>query len=369
MSAFCRDCLADAAPHAARCGTCGSPRLLRHRELAQLAIAHVDCDAFYATIEKRDDPSLVAEPVIVGGGRRGVVAAACYVARTFGVKSAMPMFEALRLCPHARVIRPNMEKYARVGREVRQLMLDLDAAGRAAVDRRSVPRPFRHRAAAWAVAGQGAGPLCRRCRKESRHHRLHRSLRQQVPRQDRLRSRQAAGLCGARLERSAGIPGAEAGELHLRRRQGERGAARARRLSPHRRSAGGERDRDDATLRRGRKAARPPRARHRPTQGQRRPRNQERVRGDHVRPRHIRFPRARADSLGADGGDFRSPQGKGAGRRDRDAEAENCRFSHSHPRAFVRGADAARGENLRRSTRPCSSAKPTARNSVCSVSA
>jgi len=125
VSAFCRDCLADAAPRAARCGTCVSPRLLRHPELAQLEIAHVDCDAFYATIEKRDDPSLVAEPVIVGGGRRGVVAAACYVARTFGVKSAMPMFEALRLCPHARVIRPNMEKYARVGREVRQLMLAL----------------------------------------------------------------------------------------------------------------------------------------------------------------------------------------------------------------------------------------------------
>jgi len=91
----------------------------------ELAVAHVDCDAFYATIEKRDDPTLAAEPVIVGGGRRGVVAAACYVARTFGVKSAMPMFEALRLCPHARVVRPNMEKYSRVGREVRQMMLAL----------------------------------------------------------------------------------------------------------------------------------------------------------------------------------------------------------------------------------------------------
>jgi DNA polymerase-4 len=85
----------------------------------------VDCDAFYATIEKRDDPSLAAEPVIVGGGRRGVVAAACYVARTFGVRSAMPMFEALRLCPHARVVRPNIEKYARVGREVRAMMFAL----------------------------------------------------------------------------------------------------------------------------------------------------------------------------------------------------------------------------------------------------
>ncbi len=122
---FCRDCLADALPSAARCRACGSPRLLRHRDLARLAVAHVDCDAFYATIEKRDNPALAAEPVIVGGGRRGVVAAACYVARTYGVKSAMPMFEALRRCPHARVVRPDMEKYARVGREVRQMMLAL----------------------------------------------------------------------------------------------------------------------------------------------------------------------------------------------------------------------------------------------------
>jgi DNA polymerase IV len=122
---FCRDCLADANPHTARCGGCGSPRLIRHDELPSLAIAHIDCDAFYATIEKRDDPLLAAEPVIVAGGKRGVVAAACYVARTFGVKSAMPTFEALRLCPHAKVIRPNMEKYARVGREVRGMMLAL----------------------------------------------------------------------------------------------------------------------------------------------------------------------------------------------------------------------------------------------------
>ena len=125
MTAFCRDCLADAVAQSARCRICGSPRIVRHDELAKLSIAHVDCDAFYATIEKRDDPALAAEPVIVGGGRRGVVAAACYVARTFGVRSAMPMFAALRLCPHARVVRPDMDKYVRVGREVRQMMLVL----------------------------------------------------------------------------------------------------------------------------------------------------------------------------------------------------------------------------------------------------
>jgi len=122
VSTFCRDCLTDALPASARCRSCGSPRLLRHDDLLRLAIAHIDCDAFYATIEKRDDPSLASEPLIVGGGRRGVVAAACYVARTFGVRSAMPMFEALRLCPHARVIRPDMDKYAGVGREVRRMM-------------------------------------------------------------------------------------------------------------------------------------------------------------------------------------------------------------------------------------------------------
>jgi DNA polymerase-4 len=125
MAGFCRDCLADAPERGARCASCGSPRLLRHPALGQLAIAHVDCDAFYAAIEKRDDLALADHPVIVGGGHRGVVATACYVARTYGVRSAMPMFEAKRLCPHAHVIRPDMAKYVKVGREVRALMTDL----------------------------------------------------------------------------------------------------------------------------------------------------------------------------------------------------------------------------------------------------
>ena len=116
---FCRDCRRDVAGNAARCSGCGSPRLVRHRELNALTIAHVDCDAFYATIEKRDDPSLADKPVIVGGGQRGVVLTCCYVARTYGVRSAMPMFEARRLCAHATVVRPRMETYAEVGRAVR----------------------------------------------------------------------------------------------------------------------------------------------------------------------------------------------------------------------------------------------------------
>jgi DNA polymerase-4 len=124
---FCRDCLTASAGKegARRCPACGSPRLLAHPERDALAIAHVDCDAFYAAIEKRDDPSLRDKPVIVGGGRRGVVATCCYVARTFGVRSAMPMFKALDLCPDAVVIRPRMDHYVEAGRQVRAMMLDL----------------------------------------------------------------------------------------------------------------------------------------------------------------------------------------------------------------------------------------------------
>ena len=122
---FCRDCLAPADPPASRCKACGSPRLLRHKERDALAIAHVDCDSFFAAVEKRDDPALADKPVIIGGGKRGVVATACYVARTYGVRSAMPMFQALKACPHAVVIRPNMEKYGKAGRQVRELMREL----------------------------------------------------------------------------------------------------------------------------------------------------------------------------------------------------------------------------------------------------
>jgi DNA polymerase-4 len=122
---FCRDCLDDVPANARRCAACGSPRLASHPELHSLTIAHIDCDAFYATIEKRDNPEIADKPVIVGGGTRGVVAAACYVARTYGIRSAMPMFEAKRRCPDAVVVKPNMAKYVQVGREVRKAMLAL----------------------------------------------------------------------------------------------------------------------------------------------------------------------------------------------------------------------------------------------------
>lgn len=123
--AICRDCATINALSRVRCGSCGSPRLLRHPELSSLFVAHVDCDAFFASVEKRDKPELRDVPVIVGGGQRGVVAAACYMARAYGIRSAMPMFKALKACPHAVVVRPNVEHYAAVGREVRRMMLEL----------------------------------------------------------------------------------------------------------------------------------------------------------------------------------------------------------------------------------------------------
>lgn len=108
---------------ASHCYFCQSPRLIKHPELGHLAIAHVDCDAFYASVEKRDKPELRDTPVLIGGSRRGVVAAACYIARTYGIKSAMPMYKALKKCPDAVVIPPNMKKYAAISKAVKAMML------------------------------------------------------------------------------------------------------------------------------------------------------------------------------------------------------------------------------------------------------
>jgi DNA polymerase IV len=125
MLTLCRDCgaLERTRPASGRCASCGSPRLLSHEELASLSLAHIDCDAFYASVEKHERPQLRDRPLIVGGGTRGVVLACCYVARLSGVRSAMPMFKALKACPDAVVIPPDMAKYRAVGRRVRELML------------------------------------------------------------------------------------------------------------------------------------------------------------------------------------------------------------------------------------------------------
>ena len=188
---------------------CGSPRLVSHPELLALSIAHVDCDAFYAAVEKRDNPSLADRPVIVGGGKRGVVSTACYVARTFGVRSAMPMFKALEACPHAVVIPPDMAKYARVGREVRELMLALTPA----VEPLSIDEAFldltgteRLHQAPPALT-LGAVPETRRG--GDRRHRLDRAEPQQISCQDRVGSRQAARLRRHRSRRDGCVPRAQ----------------------------------------------------------------------------------------------------------------------------------------------------------------
>lgn len=121
MPALCRACLAtfDSGP---RCPQCRSPRITAHPELFDLAIAHMDCDAFYASVEKRDNPAIRDKPVIIGGGRRGVVSTACYLARIQGVRSAMPMFQALKLCPGAVVLKPRFEAYVEASRAIRAMM-------------------------------------------------------------------------------------------------------------------------------------------------------------------------------------------------------------------------------------------------------
>lgn len=126
MSAICRDCarVFEYKPDT-DCPRCGGMRFFSHPELQQLEISHIDCDSFYASVEKRDNPDIRGKPVIVGGGRRGVVAACCYIARIYGIRSAMPMFKALKACPDAVVIRPNMDKYRIAGHAVRKLMQDV----------------------------------------------------------------------------------------------------------------------------------------------------------------------------------------------------------------------------------------------------
>jgi DNA polymerase IV len=127
MPALCRDCLTE-FQGGARCPACRSPRVVAHEELSALSIAHMDCDAFYASVEKRDNPALRDQPVIVGGGTRGVVSTCCYIARISGVRSAMPMFKALKLCPNAVVVKPRMSVYVDVSRQIRAMMEALTPA-------------------------------------------------------------------------------------------------------------------------------------------------------------------------------------------------------------------------------------------------
>jgi DNA polymerase IV len=127
MPSVCRDC-ATLYDSKSRCIKCNSPSILNHPELYTLSIAHMDCDAFYASVEKRDNPTLADKPVIIGGGTRGVVSTACYIARIKGVRSAMPMFQALKKCPEAIVIKPRMEVYSNISKSIKQMMTELTPA-------------------------------------------------------------------------------------------------------------------------------------------------------------------------------------------------------------------------------------------------
>ena len=153
---------------------------MRHAELPDLSIAHIDCDAFYAAVEKRDDPSLADKPVIVGGAQRGVVSTCCYIARIRGVRSAMPMFKALKLAPDAVVVKPNMQKYAAVGREVRELMLSVTPL----VEPLSIDEAFLDLSGTERLHGRPPAKtlaaLIRDIEAQDWHHRLGRSGPQQV---------------------------------------------------------------------------------------------------------------------------------------------------------------------------------------------
>ncbi len=183
-------------PPSGRCGRCASPRLISHSALAELTIAHIDCDAFFATVEKRDRPELADRPVIGGGGKRGVVLACCYVARLYGVRSAMPMFQALAACP---VGRSDPSRHGKIsqcrqgGTRRNETTYPLRGAD---LDRRSVSRSIGNPSASRRGPGANAGKPRPPGRGDARHQPFDRAQRQQISSEDRVRSRQAARLRG-----------------------------------------------------------------------------------------------------------------------------------------------------------------------------
>ena len=296
LKALCRDCLhgfaADGSRRAGRCPACGSPRLIAHAELDDLAIAHIDCDAFYASVEKRDDPSLRDKPVIVGGGQRGVVSAACYIARLYGVRSAMPMFKALAACPNAAVVTARHGEIFAGGRRDPRDDARPHAAGRAALHRRGLPRSRRHR------------PSCITAARRARLARLALEVERRIGvtvsiglSYNKFLAKIASdldkprGFARDRARRGGRLPRPQAGRPDLGRGQGAPGPAGGRRHRHHRRSARARR-RSTLVARYGgigRRLYRFARGRGRPP-GRSRRRDQEHLGRNDLRRGHRRAP-------------------------------------------------------------------------------
>ncbi len=313
-----------------------------------MAIAHIDCDAFYATIEKRDDPSLVDKPVIVGGGKRGVVAAACYVARTYGIRSAMPMFEALRRCPQAVVVRPNMSKYAEAGRAVRRAMFALTPL----VEPLSIDEAFLDLTGTERLHGMSAAKVLARFALQ-----VERELGITVS--IGLSANKFLAKIASDMDKPRGfavLGQAEAAAFLAPKPVGfiyGVGAVSAAKLAAdgYRLIADLQRAEERELMRRyGEEGARLWRLARGIDCAQRRSRagNQKHLGGNHLRQGHRRIPPARAASVGADRARIGAPQGIAAGRLDRDAQAQERRFQNSHARGIARRADATRRAHLRR---------------------
>ena len=292
VAGFCRDCLEAVDARAARCRHCGSPRLLRHHALSSLAIAHIDCDAFYATVEKRDNPELADKPVAIGGGKRGVVSAACYVARTYGVRSAMPMFKAHQLCPELVVVKPDMSKYVRVGREVRRAMQALTPL----VEPLSIDEAFLDLSGTERIHGAiPALTLARFARDVQREIGITVSVGLSC---NKFLAKVASDLDKPRgfavLDQEDGCRPAceQAGELHLWRRACDPAAAAATGLSADLGFSARRRERADEAVRPGGPQAVAARARHRQPKGRARPRHESHLRGNDLRDRLARRLRA-----------------------------------------------------------------------------